>query len=253
MKFHRFFIEQKIQGSSITITNGALLHQWVHVLHLEKNEEVALFDGSGLEHCARIELLDKNQAQLSVVSSQDPGTEPVIKITLYQALIKKDNFFLVLQKGTEVGVSAFTPVLASRSEKKAFNAERGRKIIQEAAEQSGRVKLPALYEVASLQDALRQAPKPIVFLHAGVHPHPPTIVGGLSPQGRGELFPLPLRERVRVRGSLSLFVGPEGGWTPEEVALAKEAGATIVSLGPRTLRAETAGPLAAGIILATME
>ena len=85
--------------------------------------------------------------------------------------------------------------------------------------------------------------------YAGVH-HP-DYSQALS---RGEANCLsPLWERVRVRGSLSLFVGPECGWTPEEVALANEAGATIVSLRPRTLRAETAGPLAAGIILATME
>ena len=124
--------------------------------------------------------------------------------------------------------------------KKSLNYDRLKKIIQEACEQSGRVKIPELGQMQSFKEALEKAPKPVLFLHIDkeINPTlPPLIIRG----GEGGV-------KINNEHTISLFIGPEGGWTEEEAALALQTGASLVSLGPRVLRSETAAIAATAIV-----
>ncbi len=204
-------------------------------------EEIIVFNGTGLEWRVKIESLENGKIGAIVSEQSQPNTEPRLRVTLYQSIIKKNNFEWVAQKCAELGVSEFVPVLASRSEKKSFNAARLKKIIQEACEQSGRVKIPLLQETKLLNNALAQASKPILFLHFDkvINPTlPPLMIRG----GVGGV-------NFLNENKISLFIGPEGGWTQEECAAAREKGVIFASLGPRILRSKTAAVAATVLIL----
>ena len=169
---------------------------------------------------------------------QANSNEPELKITLYQALIKKDNFELTLQKCTEIGVSAFVPILAERSEKKGFNALRALKVLKEAAEQSGRGIVPALAEPLDYRLAVSRVAATDTST-AIFHPDGEPI-GSYSKSGK--LL------------ALNIFIGPEGGFSEAEIDFARDfmkkgRPLDIVSLGKLILRAETAGLVATGILL----
>ena len=152
---------------------------------------------------------------------------------MYQAALKTDKFEWALQKGTELGVSRFVPIVTRRTIPRDTGAsanrqDRWHRIIREAAEQSGRSKLPELSPPTGLEEALRSAPQPAVMAWE-----------------REDSFSLDaaldrLRDLARSRASISTFVGPEGGFDPDEVDLAVSCGVSTVSLGRRVLRAETA-------------
>ena len=146
MRLHRFFVEQEIgDKKTIEIKEERLLYQWRNVLRFSSLDKVILFDGEGSDFLCEINILSKNEAKLFVLE-KTRGIIPKRKITLFVSLIKRENFELVLEKTTELGVSHIIPVVADRSEKKSFNYERSAKIIVEASEQSGRSDIPVLGE-----------------------------------------------------------------------------------------------------------
>jgi 16S rRNA (uracil1498-N3)-methyltransferase len=173
-----------------------------------------------------------------VLASREPPGEPDVRLVLYQALIKGQRFDWVLEKGTEVGVSSFVPVVSSRSvvrpaEASASRLERWQRIVTEAAEQSGRSRLPQVSPPVTFADALASAPGLRLLPWEGEHD-------------------ITLREALTAEGppeAVSLFIGPEGGFPTEEVEMARQQGVRTVSLGPRILRAETAGIVAAALVL----
>ncbi len=186
-----------------------------------------MFDGSGDEWVAE---LDGQGAQLK---RSIPGTtEPRTALTLFQALIKPARFELVLQKGTELGIGRFVPFLSERCVTTGARAERWRTIVTEAAEQSGRRIVPTVAEVRSFSEVLVEA-------SAGS----PAIM-----PWEGEVGAT-VASVYRPAPKSSLIVGPEGGFTPEEVEQARAHGAVTVSLGRRILRSETAAIVAATLLL----
>jgi 16S rRNA (uracil1498-N3)-methyltransferase len=168
--------------------------------------------------------------------------EPRTKITLYQALLKLDRFEWVLQKNTELGAVGFVPMITERciigslEDISKTKTERWWRILMEAAEQSGRARLPTLRPAVMFPTACEDAAR-----------------GGLTlipwEEEKERSLRSVLREAERPPFSINLFVGPEGGFTPEELAQAQRYGARPVTLGPRILRAETAGLVAAAAIL----
>ncbi|MDO8510363.1 MAG: RsmE family RNA methyltransferase [bacterium] len=220
MRFHRFFIPQPISiGESVVIRDADLLHQWQRVFRYRSGREVILFDGSGYDYRSVIEKISKSEAELKVLK-MDKAASPLKAITLYLSLLKKNNFELVLEKGTEIGISAFVPVQSDRSEKKGFNIARCRKIIKEAAEQSGRGILPALSEKEELSTIIERAEIPLLAFDSA-----------------GKTFD---SSQFKNFGALGVLIGPEGGWSDGELELFKKKNVEIQSLGPLTLRAETA-------------
>lgn len=241
MKLQRFFIEPKdVLENHVTITDRDILNQIKRVLRLRVGARVIFLDNTGKEYESEITELNPESLKAEVLSVQENKNEPELKITICQALCKKDKFEWILQKGTEIGASGFVPVLADRSEKLGLNFERAKKILKEAAEQSERGIIPKLQQIQKFNDYILpdrpgSLPKDgqIIFLDKSgesIKNYPSSLVNGQL-------------------SHVNVFIGPEGGWTEEELASAKQAGAKIISLGGRVLRTETAGLVAAAILL----
>lgn len=228
MKLHRFFVSpETIAAKKFALADKELCHQIATVLKLKIGEEIIALDNSGNEYVVLLEKITKSAVEGVIHTTNRNANESSTKITLYQSLLKKDNFEWVLQKGTELGIIGFTPIVSDRSEKKGLNQERALKIIKEAAEQSERGVLPALHEATTFTESLKN--KNVLIL---------------------DRSGAPLKSMAaKTMTEVAILVGPEGGWSENELAAAKEVGASIVSIGPRTLRAETAGPIAAALLL----
>jgi 16S rRNA (uracil1498-N3)-methyltransferase len=240
---HRFFVSPQAFAGHPVVLTGDQAHQIRRVLRLRLGERVELLDGQGYAYEAILIALGETDAKLQVVKRWAAEGEPQTHITLFQAVLKGDNFTWALQKGTEVGVSRFVPTICERNVVDDLDAAEGKRerwarIIQEAAEQCGRGRLPELAPAELLPQALAYAPaKGTLRLIAWEGEHsarPRDVLAGRN---------LTARSRIEV------FVGPEGGFTDEEVASARRYGIQPVTLGPRILRAETAGVVAATLVL----
>lgn len=231
MKLQRFFIKpENILEKQVEVADRDILNQIKRVLRLRVGDSVIFLDNTGKEYESEITELNPESLKAEVLSVAENQNEPELKITVCQAMCKKDKFEWILQKGTEIGVVEFIPVLADRSEKLGLNFERAGKILQEAAEQSERGIIPRLAEIRNFADALESAKGMKIILD----------------KSGEDIKKLNIPSEI---SELSIFIGPEGGWTPEELDLAKQSGVKSVSLGSRVLRTETAGLVAAAILL----
>jgi 16S rRNA (uracil1498-N3)-methyltransferase len=239
---HRFAVEpDAVRGGQVWFPPAAA-RQMRRVLRLSPGQRVTAFDGRGGEYTVALVSLRDDTALGAIETRTMPDSEPRLHVTLCQALLPRDKFELVLQKATEVGVRAFVPLVTERSLVPASavdnrRLDRWRRIVQEAAEQSGRVSLPTLAEPLTFAQAL-----------AGGR-HKPALLAWERETRRSVREALVALE-PRLRGAhLTLFVGPEGGFSEVEAVAARDAGAAVVSLGPRILRAETAGPILTALAL----
>jgi 16S rRNA (uracil1498-N3)-methyltransferase len=235
---NRFFIpENWLTGDTVTLKDEPA-HQIRHVLRLKPADRIIVLDNTGWEYEVALETLGGESIQGRVTKKALSTNEPALQVTLFQALLKADKFELVLQKGVELGVSAFVPFVSERCVVKKpteSKIERWRKIIQEAAEQSGRGLLPTLHPAISFAEACGIARTPAILLwEEEKSQHLRDVL-------RGKPFSIAI--------SLSLFIGPEGGFPPGEVKLAQSEGIVTASLGRRVLRAETAGLAAVSAVL----
>lgn len=227
----RFFVPAgTLAGERVTVTGDP--HHHLHsVLRLKAGAELLLLDGTGACCRGRLESIDRRVAMVAVLERWQER-ERCCRLQLLQALPKGDKFELVLQKGTELGVTAFQPLLSARtvSRPERGRLERWQRIAGEAARQSRRPIVPEVGELLPLEGALARVTAPLRLLlwEAGSRP--------LS-----ELLP------PEAPGAVAVLIGPEGGLTAEEVALAAAAGFVPVHLGPRILRTETAGLAIAAI------
>lgn len=238
---HRFFISlEAFTGDAVTITGGAA-RQITRVLRLKPGNRIVLLDNTGLEYETVITSIGRDEVKGKIVKKAPGVAEPGVNVTLCQALIKADKFEFVLQKGTELGVSAFLPftsercVVAKPSEEK---MARWHAVVREAAEQCGRAVLPVLYPPTDFESLCQPSPMPSMILweHEASQ--------GLSRALKGAAF----RETHVFR----LLVGPEGGFTDAEMEMARRQEIVPVGLGKRILRAETAGLAAVSAIMYEM-
>jgi len=233
---HRFFIpEDWITRNTVVIT-GRLVHRLRNVLRLRAGAHIIVLDDTGWEYEVELKTVENDEIEGAVLNRNLAAGEPRTKMTLCQALLKGSNFELVLQKCTEVGVSEFVPMLCERcvaGEPDSKRLDRWKSIIIEAAEQSKRGNLPVLQNVTPFNDACNST--------SGLSLIP---WEGEAIQGIGDIL-----KTNQNAAKVSIFVGPEGGLSPGEIELARSRGIIPVSLGPRTLRAETAGLVAATITL----
>ncbi len=230
MKIHRFIGDFDLSQHRLDASEPGLVHQIRDVLRLGPGEEVVLGNGKGGAVLVRIAELGASGVVFESIRPVDEGSEPKKYITLFAAVIKKDNFELVVQKATETGASEIVPVISERTVKLGLSLERLRKIAKEAAEQSGRLSIPEILESRSLEGALtlaRENDLNIFFDERG-----------------GSKDSLTLRGKLAKSDRVGIFVGPEGGWTEKELALVKALKYPVISLGKLTLRAETAAIIA---------
>ncbi|MFQ5945420.1 MAG: RsmE family RNA methyltransferase [Anaerolineae bacterium] len=280
---HRFFVPPDWLRSDEAVLHGPAVHQIRNVLRLRAGEEIMVLDNSGWQHRIHLTLVDREEVRGRIVQKTLAPSEPRTKITLYQAVLKGRSFEFVLQKGTELGVVAFVPVVSQRTIIASLDnvtsdrQERWRRIIQEAAEQSGRGRMPELQGPLMLRQAWEAASQGGATLVASPA-HRKEEAGarskrrsrqsdggdgrrGSAKRGSGQAtrsgdrdvtaWPLgkALRDGRHPPFSVNLFIGPEGGFTRRELAEGSRYGAVPVTLGPRVLRAETAGLVAATAIL----
>jgi len=225
MSLHRFFVHPDVFSGDEVRLEGDLAHRLSRVLRLEAGAAVVLLDGSGLEYETRLDVVGPQRVTGTVLGQRPGQPEPRVRLVLYQSLVKGERFDWVLEKGTELGVAAFVPLLSRRNVVRAAperpgRPERWRRVVREAAEQCGHSVLPEILPAEGLQEALSKA---------------------------ADLRLLPWEGEERP--TVAVLIGPEGGFDAEEVALAREAGAQVVSLGRRILRSETAGIVAAAAVL----
>jgi len=248
MKRHRFIVPFDQTQTSLRLFETELVRQITLVLKLKVGEEIVLCDGKGKEAVVRLTSVEKKEVTGEVIERMENTNEPTRHVVLYCAVLKRENFELVVQKASEVGVAEIVPLITRRTVKTGLKLERLRQIAKEAAEQSGRGIVPVVHEAVGFEEAIEQARgnDGNWFLDVGA-----TLAVAL-PRGDGAgasdrvgTRPIPTGERA------GLFVGPEGGWDPDEVAQAKRAGFTSASLGKLVLRAETAAVV--GAYLMTMK
>ncbi len=240
MRIHRFFIEQKLEiRPKIFIEDEALIHQWRSVLRFQVGQQVILYDNTGNEYQATIILLSKDKTEIEVHGSRRSAFAPRFPLFLFASLAKRDSFEWMIEKGTELGVMGFCPVVSEHSEKKEINMERSKILIKEACEQSWRPIKPEIFEPVSLAEALEN------LANAG------GVTFALDPTG--ELMDTEKYAAYRAAGEkgerINVFIGPEGGFSPREVELLKERGVELVSLGKQILRAETAAVAISSVLL----
>ncbi|OGV27640.1 MAG: 16S rRNA (uracil(1498)-N(3))-methyltransferase [Legionellales bacterium RIFCSPHIGHO2_12_FULL_37_14] len=220
----------------VTLDNFAAHHLAV-VLRARIKDEIYLFPGNGYEYLATIWEINKKTVIVHIDKELKKSLESPLAIHLGQAICKSDKMDWILQKATELGVCEFTPIIADRSQ--GFNAKMAEKklkhwknIIIHATEQSGRTILPKLNQPISLLSLVQKVQAKAKLL--------------LTQDAELTFKTIP-----RLDKDISFLVGPEGGWSNDELRISTEQGFKKVKLGPRILRTETA-PLASLAILQFM-
>jgi 16S rRNA (uracil1498-N3)-methyltransferase len=204
------------------------------VLRLKPGDEVYVFDGAGKEFLSRIEESRRDTARLEIIREVEPARpESKLQLTLALALLKGEKFDLVVQKATELGVTSLVPVMTRHADIRlrdesdaAKRVTRWQRIAMEAAKQSGRAVVPTVASVitfASLIQTQSSGSKRLLFSERD---------GDSLIQAKQDL--------AAGANQITALVGSEGGWSDEEIAAARAAGWAIVTMGGRTLRAETA-------------
>jgi 16S rRNA (uracil1498-N3)-methyltransferase len=220
---HRFFVPDGVEtGATIVLPSDERHH--ARVLRVREGEEVEVFDARGNNFLGRY---SENGIEILKTTA---NREPKTAISLAMSIINLDKFELVLQKATELGVQSLIPLITDRMELRIERVrgkeERWRKIVLEAVKQSGRSKIPPIELPLKFEEAIAREGHKTVF-DADAEP-----------------------QTTDNRQPTTIFIGPEGGFSEREIALAKKYGACFERLGPRRLRAETAALAAVTIISA---
>jgi len=235
MRVARIFVDHGlVTGEPVTLDRETS-HYLATVLRLQRGDVVRVFNGRGGEYSAELTAASKHEVSLLPGEKLAAATPPRLEVHLALGLSRGDRMDFAVQKATELGVTAITPLYTEFGEVRLKQAARlenklrhWRRIAVSACEQSGRVLLPDLHPPETLPEWLQGSRPGLRLL--------------LDPGGESALGSHPAATRV------TLMIGPEGGFSPQELALAAESGYEAVRLGPRVLRTETA-PVAALAVL----
>jgi len=231
-----FYIDKSdINENCATITGEEAVHI-SRVLRMKKGDKVTLCDGEGTFYEATLSEFSEKSVAAEITSSRRAETEPEVKLTIFQGVPKNPKLETIVQKLTEIGAVKIVPVDTKRAVAKldkAAKVDRLRKIAREAAKQSKRGIVPEVTDSMSFKEAVKEAGKAelsIIAYEEEVETSLKKALSGKNPK------------------TVSVMIGPEGGFEREEVELAKENGLISVTLGKRILRTETA-PLAVSAIV----
>lgn len=253
---HRFFLTNKSDTSVPAIVSGNILlpdnisHQVRDVLHLGVGEQLVLLDNSGDEYLCEVVQSGRKSVEVEVIERRVGKPEPRVHITLCQGLLKSARFELILEKGTELGVSSFVPMLCRRSMAGLEDAgpaklQRWQRILQEAAEQCGRSRIPTLQPIRPLMHVLNDIPAGAIALMPWEEEQQLSL--------RAVLQQANLARTSDQASRVVLLIGPEGGLMAEEVQLARRHSVQAVTLGSRILRAETAAIVSVANVMYALE
>ena len=229
-----FLNEVSLPGPPVTLKDEKA-HYLFSVLRCKTGDRLIVTDEKACSYTAQILSASKKEVIIDITGDYSLHTESPLHITLIQGLLKGEKMDFVIQKTTELGVNAIIPVITERSQlRETRKHARWNKIAEEASRQSGRTRIPEISEHYSFMD---------IF-------HIPGLISG-----KGIIFWEEGGEKLStVTGNLQhtdkifLFIGPEGGFSEQEVLIAAEKGFAVATLGSRTLRAETASITAVSVI-----
>lgn len=225
----RFFVSpEALATDTIELSSPELVHQLTRVLRVKIGIRIMLLDGMGVEVTAEVVGSTKHVIELRVLERRQNTAEPHVFVTLFQAIPKKPALFEeILAHGTEVGISRFVPIISVRTEVRDIrNRQRCERILRESAEQSERGIIPTLTNTQTLEHICKNPPTGASII--GDSFGSPPLLSTLTPT-------------LRVEKELNIFVGPEGGFTADEIMGATNVGFQPISLGQQILRTETAG------------
>ncbi len=231
MRLNRFLMKFNLNQDNLKIDDFEIYNQIRNVLRLKPGEQIILFDGESNE--AKTEILNINHEDktidLLVLETGRNQQESEKEITLYCSILKRENFELVAQKVTEIGISKIVPIICERTVKTGIRKERLKKIIKEASEQSGRGIILEISEPINFEQAIEQAKENNLNLFFDI-------------SGK------PLKSCEVKSRKVGLFIGPEGGWSDEELELAQNNNFEVIKLSELNFRAETAAIVASYLV-----
>ena len=227
MRINRFLIKFNSNSDNLQINNAEIYNKIRNVLKLKPGEKIILFDGEANEALTEILNIDaRNKTIDLMVLDKRKDIKKINKeIILYCSILKKENFELVVQKATEIGIAKIVSIISERTIKTGVKKERMEKIIKEASEQSGRATLLKFVEPTGLKQAMESAKVNDLNLFFDIS---------------GEFINFP----ILTSGKIGIFIGPEGGWNKNEPESANKYNMKIVKLSDLTFRAETAAIIA---------
>jgi 16S rRNA (uracil1498-N3)-methyltransferase len=235
----RFFVPQRDISDGKARLQGGEFRHLQRVLRLREGDTLTLFDDAGVEHEGVILSLSPRVATVRILGSAAPARESPLAITLYQGVPKGRKMDLVVEKATELGVVAIVPFVSAFGTVSVAAAltkrERWQRIALAAAKQSGRTVIPEIGAALAFPEVLTAAATKdralLFFEHAGATPLPPADA---EPRAT----------------TAAVVVGPEGGFSADEVTRALNGGLVVCGLGPRVLRTETAALIATALVQA---
>lgn len=244
---YRFYVSADQLAEKEVFISGGDVNHIKNVLRLEVGDWIVACDGNGTDYVSRIQSICSDEVVASIEKVQPTGTELPVRITLFQGMPKKDKLELIIQKAVELGACEIVPVMTKRtvvklSEEKKINKrlERWQSIAYAAAKQCDRGIIPTIHKPVSYEEALAMADQ----LDYNVIPY--ELQTGMEEARK-------IVDQACKQRSLGIFIGPEGGFEPEEVERAMTRNIHPMTLGKRILRTETAGMALLSILMFQMQ
>ncbi len=238
---HRFFAPALDPGDETVALPKDEAEHLTRVLRIGIGETVSVFDGRGHEFLARVLSAKRRDVHVQLLSRVDPVAESPVRLTLAQAVLKGDKMDDVVRDAVMLGVSSIQPIVSRRTEAtvgallRGARPDRWRRVALSSVKQSRRAVVPDIRTPLTLENYLDEPPAALRLML-------------VEPAAHAAVEPIGALRREPIPQDAALVVGPEGGWDGAECAVAQTRGLRLMSLGPRTLRADAA-PLAALTIL----
>jgi len=237
---HRFYFNEVDKDSEFIEFSGEISHQIINVLRMKSNDLVEVFNGEGLNAITKINVESSGTKVIAKVISQKNVLESNLKIDVYQSIIKSSKLELTIEKLTELGISSFTPIITERSQKKDIislsdnKINRLKKISIESAEQSGKSFVPEIRNIEKFANLLmdKNLSNPFLFYE--------------NNEGSESLNDIDLNEYKD--SNLSIFIGPVGGFSENEINLSRDSGFRIVNIGDTILKSDTAAIVSCALL-----
>jgi 16S rRNA (uracil1498-N3)-methyltransferase len=226
----RFYHSSSLKLNTKTSLDDFAARHLAQVLRAKVGDRIILFNGDGFDYEAEIKHVDRRDVSVEILNQSANPNESKIRIHLFQALSSNEKMDLVVQKAVELGVQAITPIIASRSQMRLKDEKRDKKlqhwqqIAISACEQSGRAVIPEVYPVSLLTESMNQIDDAALNIM-------------LDPEAKTQLNQL---ASMDTPSHINVLIGPEGGFSEDEIQLCRSKKVITVNLGPRILRTETA-------------
>ena len=227
----RIYVPEGVRPGELVLPDAQARH--LAARRLRSGDAFLVFAGDGIEYHARIEVASRDRVTATVLDIARQEPPPARMVEVWCANVRANRMEWAIEKCVEAGVDMFRPITTERSargqELSEGRRERWERIAIEAAEQCGRLYLPVVAPVATFEAAVEAREGALVLANRAGAPW-------------GDIAP-----KLPERGELAIAIGPEGGFTDDEVARAVDAGALVASFGPNTLRTETAAVVAVAL------